>query len=1790
MSGHSIDIALAQLEEQINDCEKAVVRFIEVKKQMSNQAVKVEKINRKLQHNPIAIIGIASLFPQARNTQEYWQNIIDRLDCITDIPPSHWSVEDYYDPNPRTPEDKTYCKRGGFIPEIDFNPMEFGIPPNILEVTDVSQLLSLVVAKQAMEDAGYGEGREFNRESVGVILGSAALKLGVPLSARLQYPIWKKVLKSSGLSDEDTEKIIKKIQSAYVKWDENAFPGMLANVIAGRIANRLNLGGINCTVDAACASSFAALKMAISELVEHRCDMMLTGGVDTDNSITAYISFSKTPAVSPSDKVRPFDAESDGMMLGEGIGMYVLKRLEDAVRDNDRIYAVIKGIGTSSDGRYKSIYAPRQQGQVQALRRAYDDAGITPETVGLIEAHGTGTMAGDPTEFASLQEFFGQNNSKKQYIALGTVKSQIGHTKAAAGAASIIKTALALHHKILPPTINVTQPNPKLNIENSAFYLNTETRPWIRSQEEPPRRAGVSSFGFGGTNYHVVLEEYSYEHNCPYRLHNVPAQVLLFAATPTQLLSSCQEILTQLQSEAGDKHYLELIETCKNKEIPQNATRIGFVTESRAEACKLLQIAIDLLKNKAPALSWEHPQGIYYRACGMDLTGKVVALFSGQGSQYLNMGRELAIHFPEVRQLYGYMDSLLCKDNLQPLSEIVFPRPVFAETEKNAQIAALQRTEYAQPAIGMLSVAMYKLLQKSGFKADFVAGHSFGEITALWAAQVLGDADYCFLVKARGQAMAAPQNQNYDLGAMLAVKEDVEKIKAAIAGFPQVAIANFNSPRQAVLAGPTAEIEKVRAALQARGYTAVLLPVSAAFHTPLISFAQKPFNTAISNVRFRNPQIPVYTNVTGKQYPQQPAEIQKILETHLSSSVLFQQEIENIYAAGGYCFVEFGPRNILTNLVREILESRPHLAIALNPSPQKSSARSLWEAAVQLRVAGMSLKNLDPYQKPPFIPQPEKNKGLSVKLNGSNYVSEKVKKEFEQALQDSHQVKLHQKSSLLKIVAAPQSAVTSTLAATSSSTMLESNGHNKLNGNNGHTKKPVVVETTATHECTDRENQQNAASSPTASFVSPFPSPNSSQTAARSKMNDIPEKLVNYQRILESLEYALTQFQQNQNENLQVHAQYLNQQLEYLRTSFQLMQQQNSLFAKTEQSQQVLKLKPTIIESLDRSITQFHAQQSETLHVHQQYLQNQLEYTKNFLQILQQEYAQLVADVTSTRTNLPITPEHLPPVPTKVEDSTIQVPITPPKREPESVASLTANGTKIAKQEFSVPVITETPESKLSTPTVSTPPQPAASPTPAIALFDLDRTLLAITSEKTGYPVEMLDMNMDMEADLGIDSIKRVEIMGALQEKYPDLPKPSNLEELAELRTIGQIVQYLQSLVATPAISTPPPEASGGAVFSNDSTPISPENVAVTTKQPVSKANNVDLSHLADDLLAITSEKTGYPVEMLELNMDMEADLGIDSIKRVEIMGALQEKYPDLPKPSNLEELAELRTIGQIVEYLQHLAAEFEKKKYQPEFSHKPNNLKYNIQRRPVQLQILPLPDFWEFSLPEGHIVLITDDGSLTTSLVAELLSKRGWKVVVLNFPPAVVPEKSPLPANVNRVTLQDTSEEHLQQQLAAIATNYGKVAAFIHIHPIFQSSYNTKVAYFPEEKVILKQVFFMAKHLKKSLIEASDMPSVTLRERGRSCFCTVVRLDGAFGLEHKVNYGAIGAGLFGLTKTLIWEWPKVFCRAIDISPEIDAESSANLIIAELHDPNRYLTEVAYSFQKRVTLVSVPEQ
>lgn len=917
-----------------------------------------------LKHTPVAIIGQAGIFARAANLREYWQNILDKIDGITEVPPTHWSIEEYYDPDPNAP-DKTYCKHGGFIPEIDFNPLEFGMPPNILEVTDVSQLLGLVVARDVMADAGYGADVDFDRDRTGVVLGvSGGLKLLKPLIARLQYPIWEKVLRSSGLAEEDVARITEKIKLAYVGWNEDAFPGLLANVVAGRIANRLNLGGINATIDAACASSLAAVQVAVSQLLEYRADMMIAGGVDTDNSPFTFLCFSKTPAFSRRGESRPFDAEADGMLVGEGLGMVVLKRLEDAERDGDRIYAVLRGIGASSDGRYKSIYAPRPEGQAKAIRRAYEEAGFAPETVGLIEAHGTGTPAGDPAEIEGLRLAFGDSDGRGQHIALGSVKSQIGHTKGAAGIAGLLKAALALDQKILPPTLNVARPNPKLALESSPFYLNTETRPWIRATHAAPRRAAVSAFGFGGTNFHVVLEEYTAEHNGPYRLNRVVQPLILQAESPMALIQVCEAALTALTGPDGAMAYADVTARSRVPQLPQTAARLGFVAADRDEAVQLLKSALVVLRKDPEAESWEHPRGITYRCSGLDPQGAVVALFPGQGSQYLNMCCDVALNFPPLRDVYARMDARFIAEGKAPLSAVVFPIPAFDETTRERQAAALQATDYAQAAIGVTSAGLFKILQAAGFAPDFAAGHSFGELSALWAGGMLDDDAFLDLVKARGQAMTPPDDPDFtDAGAMLAVKGALTQIEQELTAFEDVVIANQNSPQQVVLAGPTPAIEAVAGVLAGKGFKVTPLDVSAAFHTPLVGHASAPFAAAVQRTPFQHARLSVYSNTTGGPYPQDLEAAKEILSNHILHPVIFKTQIEQLYAAGGRLFVEIGPRSIVTNLVNEILADQPHVAVSLNASRQKSADRQLRDAVVRLQVAGLPLGDIDPYAR-----------------------------------------------------------------------------------------------------------------------------------------------------------------------------------------------------------------------------------------------------------------------------------------------------------------------------------------------------------------------------------------------------------------------------------------------------------------------------------------------------------------------------------------------------------------------------------------------------------------------------------------------------------------------------------------------------------------------------------------------------------------------------------------------------------------------------------------------------------
>ncbi|MBD2705063.1 acyltransferase domain-containing protein [Spirosoma sp. BT702] len=1285
-----------------------------------------------LRQTPVAIVGMASIFADAANLESYWKNIIQRVDSIREVPENRWKISDYYDPNPSTP-DKTYCKVGGFIPEIDFNPLEFGLPPKLLEATDTAQLLSLSVARDALIDAGYApDSVKFDaklRERTGVILGvGGGQNLIIPLSSRLESPVWRKAMESTGLPDDQIEQIIDKIKTAYVPWSEDSFPGLLGNVIAGRIANRFDLGGINSVVDAACAASLSAVKMALSELIEGRCDMMLTGGVDTNNSPFMYMNFSKTPAFSQKGHIRPFDQDSDGMLLGEGLGIVVCKRLDDAIRDGDRIYATIRGLGSSSDGRFKSIYAPRPDGQALAMQRTYDEAGYDASTVGLIEAHGTGTVAGDLSEITSTKQVFGKSNLALNHIAIGSVKSQIGHTKSAAGIAGLIKAALALHHKILPATINVAQPNPQLGLEDSALYINTQTRPWFRKTSFIPRRAAVSAFGFGGVNLHTTLEEFNDEPQGSYRQHTLHAIILLHQANASQLLDTCRQQLALLQSEDAATQLKRLANESKAVGIPATHPRVGFVASSLEEARQKLGQVISFLERNTEQDEWSQPHyGIWYRKSALDINQKVVALFAGQGSQYVNMGSDLACTYPTVRSAFNQVNRFFEAKGQKSLTDVVFPIPVFSDDVRQQQEATLRQTEFAQPAIGALSAGMYRLLTDAGFQANYFAGHSYGELTALWAAGVLDDNAFYGLSKIRGEALGAASSGRRESGSMLAIKGSRAAIEQLLNGRADVWLSNINSPSQLVIGGKKEALIELLDDSKAKGYSATLLPVSAAFHTPLISQAQQPFADAIKRINVSAPSAPVFSNTTGKAYPVDSQQIKEMLAGHIVKPVRFNEQIDAIYEEGGRVFVEFGPKNILCNLVNEILADKPHTTISLNANPKKDADKQLREAIVQLTVLGQPLQGFDRFEKAFVEPAPKPK--LSIKISGYNFVSEATRQRYEQAL-----------------------------------------------------ATPPIDNLPLSDLIPDNQNDDEA-------------------------MNPL-----------------LTQIQSD---------------------IAALKDQQNR------------------IEAL-------------------------------LTNLLQNSKANQLNDSTPK------------PAEVKQESQPVKASSPLPINGVNGSKNGYTNGASIVHQ-----AVPETPKT-----------EPVTS---EVDRKQIETSLLTVVAEKTGYPAEMLEMSMDMEADLGIDSIKRVEIFGAMTEAHPSVQGVKQ-QELAELRTLQQIVDYLATKIngnvtASPAKTAAPTNGysaptivpANGQV--SQPTPVQPPTSTNGISIPTRKLPEVDRKIIETSLLSVVAEKTGYPAEMLEMSMDMEADLGIDSIKRVEIFGTMTEAHPSVQGVKQ-QELAELRTLQQIVDYL----------------------------------------------------------------------------------------------------------------------------------------------------------------------------------------------------------------------------------------------------------------------------------
>ncbi len=885
----------------------------------------------------IAIVGMSCILPKAGDLRIYWENILDKVDAITEVPPDRWDWRLYFDEDSKA-RDKIYSRWGGFLDDIVFDPVTYGMPPNSLRSIEPLHLLALEGVRHALKDAGY-ENRDFDRENTSVIVGTGGGigELGQNYVLRSGLPTF----------IENPEEIFKKLP----EWTEDSFPGILMNVLAGRIANRFNLGGVNYTVDAACASSLAALYDAVRELECGTSDMVIVGGADAGQNPFAYFCFCKTHALSSTGRCRVFDEKADGTVISEGLCFLVLKRLEDAERDGDRIYAVIKSVAGASDGRQKGMTAPNPMGQLSALKRAYKKAGFSPSTVELLEAHGTGTVVGDRVEAESANLLLKEHNAPYKKCAIGSVKSMIGHTKGAAGLAGLIKAALALHHKVLPPTADVERPNSMVGFRNGAIYVNTEARPWIRDPAHP-RRAGVNAFGFGGTNFHAVLEEYETAY-APSGRRDWGSELFIWAGESRSALADSLKAFGQRLAGGHGLNLADLAYTVCT-EYEKNGTaacRLAIVASSVEDLVGKIGVAREYMGTNVDSLS--DPRGIYFSQRPVAAHGKVAFLFPGQGSQYPGMVKELAMYFHEVRHALERADASLKGAFPRKLSSYIFPAPSFSPEEEKECRVELAATNIAQPALGAVSVGVLHLLESFGLLPDLAAGHSYGEYTALYSAGVIEEDALYRISEARGRSIIEAAGGE-DLGTMAAVKADSSEVEAVIRDIDGVVIANMNSPSQTVISGTREAVSKAVEVFEARHVQAQHIPVSAAFHSQLVAPAKERFSAFLSTVNLSVPSIDVFSNNSAAPHKGAPEAIRKALVEHIVRPVRFVDEIEAMYEAGARVFVEVGPGSVLTNLTRQILEGMDFLAVSTDT--RGSGLQQFLKALGQLAVSGIGLE------------------------------------------------------------------------------------------------------------------------------------------------------------------------------------------------------------------------------------------------------------------------------------------------------------------------------------------------------------------------------------------------------------------------------------------------------------------------------------------------------------------------------------------------------------------------------------------------------------------------------------------------------------------------------------------------------------------------------------------------------------------------------------------------------------------------------------------------------------------
>ncbi len=899
-------------------------------------------------HRPIAIIGMACRFPDASNLARYWQLIRDGRHAFRQPPADRWDHAAFYSDSHRNP-DRYYAPNGAFIDNVrSFAALEFGIPPRRLEVMDPQQRITLEAAWNAVVDAGYGPAldakgtygggsttplRTLDRRRVGTFVGVTGTEYRTLLVSRAVAGLMAAGTLGSGSQDPATLAAIAATVNRVVPTRAFSAAGLLANMVAACVAQELDFGGPAYTLDAACASAMCALHDACTWLRDGQIDSAVAGGVYLNLSPENLIAFSRIGAISASGVCRPFDAASDGFVQGEGVGMVMLKRLDDAVRDNDRIYAVIAGSSCNNDGRGDGPMSPRADGQVEVMTEAWRDAGITADAIGYVEAHGTGTSVGDRTELTALRAMLApRQGSGVGPVALGSAKANIGHTMSAAGIAGLIKATLAIHHREIPPLANWTTPHPDHALDDGMFALDTAQRAW---HSRTPRHATVSSFGFGGTNGHIVLREgptgratrlFGYAPGtAPRPFPASMPQLVVLSAETGELLG---RYLSELVSSLGEPHrppFSAVVHTL-NLARRRRGVTCAVVASTVEELVGRFQNAAAALARSPETRGTIDRDTVIGPVAGAGGASPIAFLCPGQGMQKVGLLRDW-LEFPTFAAALSEMQEAVRDITPRPLLDYLYGPDATEE--------ALTDTAIAQPAMFAIGVAVARVLGGFGIEPAVVLGHSLGEFTAAALSGGAGAVDTIRFVARRGAAMTALAGDHGAMAAVMAAPEEIEPHLQA-----GVVIANRNHPRQNVISGGTVAVEQAIQRLTEARLKARRIPVSHAFHSPMLESVQGDVDAGLADVSFSKPAIQMASCIAEKPAAT-PEDVRAIFRRHAVSPVDYVRGLGHCKDAGARLYIQLCGGATLTAFARGVLENGEAIVSVAAEGTTKNAAESI---------------------------------------------------------------------------------------------------------------------------------------------------------------------------------------------------------------------------------------------------------------------------------------------------------------------------------------------------------------------------------------------------------------------------------------------------------------------------------------------------------------------------------------------------------------------------------------------------------------------------------------------------------------------------------------------------------------------------------------------------------------------------------------------------------------------------------------------------------------------------------